>query len=63
MQLMLQIWALCAQEEFDATWVFMGWEGVDAERKGVKLNAFTLADASIPYGYTPVLIASTSMLR
>jgi ABC-type nitrate/sulfonate/bicarbonate transport system substrate-binding protein len=24
----------------DATWVFMGWEGVDAEMKGVELNAF-----------------------
>ncbi len=28
------------QGEADATWVFMGWEGVEAQRKGVELNAF-----------------------
>lgn len=28
------------QGEADATWVFMGWEGVEAKRKGVELNAF-----------------------
>lgn len=31
---------LCPQGEADATWVFMGWEGVEARRKGVELNAF-----------------------
>lgn len=46
----------------DATWVFMGWEGVEASRKGVPLRAFPLADAGIPYGYTPVLLASPALL-
>lgn len=31
---------LLAQGEADATWVFMGWEGVEAQRRGVELNAF-----------------------
>ena len=53
----------CVQEKADATWVFMGWEGVDAERKGVKLNAFRLADSGIPYGYTPVLVAHPATLK
>jgi len=30
----------CLQGEADATWVFMGWEGVEAASKGVELNAF-----------------------
>lgn len=29
-----------AQGEADSTWVFMGWEGVEAARKGLELNAF-----------------------
>jgi NitT/TauT family transport system substrate-binding protein len=41
----------------DATWVFMPWEGVQAERDGVGLNAFALDDYGVPYGYTPVMLA------
>jgi NitT/TauT family transport system substrate-binding protein len=43
--------------EADATWVFMPWEGVQAERDGVELNAFALDDYGVPYGYTPVMLA------
>lgn len=28
------------QGEAEATWVFMGWEGVEAARQGVELNVF-----------------------
>lgn len=28
------------QGEADATWVFLGWEGVEAARAGVELNSF-----------------------
>ena len=55
---------LCAiQGKADATWVFMGWEGVDAKRRGVGLNAFSLEDSNIPYGYSPVLVAATETLQ
>ena len=27
------------------------WEGIEAQRAGVELNVFKLADANIPYGY------------
>lgn len=47
--------------EADATWVFMGWEGIQAKRKGIHLNAFELAGSGVPYGYTPVLLASPDM--
>ena len=56
--------AFCAiQGKADATWVFMGWEGVDAKRRGVGLNAFSLEDFNIPYGYSPVLVAATATLQ
>jgi NitT/TauT family transport system substrate-binding protein len=41
----------------DATWVFVPWEGVQAERDGIDLNAFSLDEYGVPYGYTPVLLA------
>jgi NitT/TauT family transport system substrate-binding protein len=41
----------------DATWVFMPWEGVEAERNGIELHAFGLDDYGVPYGYTPVMLA------
>ncbi|KAL4444363.1 hypothetical protein ABPG75_012100 [Micractinium tetrahymenae] len=48
---------LLSAGEADATWVFLGWEGVEAARAGVELNAFKLGDYGIPYGYSPVLLA------
>jgi ABC-type nitrate/sulfonate/bicarbonate transport system substrate-binding protein len=39
----------------DATWVFMPWEGVEAELEGVKLHAFRPEDHGVPYGYSPVI--------
>ena len=41
----------------------MGWEGVDAKRRGVGLNAFLLEDFNIPYGYSPVLVATQDTLK
>lgn len=41
--------------DLDATWVFMPWEGVEAEMEGVKLNVFRTGDCGIPYGYSPCL--------
>jgi len=43
--------------EADATWVFVPWEGVQAERDGIDLHTFGLDDYGVPYGYTPVLLA------
>lgn len=41
----------------------MGWEGVEAQRRGVELNEFKLEDYGIPYGYSPVLAAQIETLR
>ena len=39
----------------DATWIFVPWEGVEAEFEGVKTKNFKLEDYGIPYGYSPVI--------
>eukprot|EP00873_Tetraselmis_striata_P027327 jgi/Tetstr1/447591/TSEL_003743.t1 len=46
----------------DATWVFMGWEGVIAARAGVELNSFYPQDFSVPYPYAPCLVAHPDVL-
>ncbi len=53
----LGIWDTLLDGSADATWIFDPWEGVEAERDGVALHRFALADYGIPYGYSPVLIA------
>lgn len=41
--------------KIDATWIFLPWEGVEAEMEGVQTKNFKLADYDIPYGYSPVI--------
>jgi NitT/TauT family transport system substrate-binding protein len=53
----LGIWNTVLDGDADATWVFMPWEGLLAERDGVDLTPFYLDEYDIPYGYTPVLLA------
>ena len=55
---MLGIWNTLIEGEADATWVFVPWEGVEAEQKDLDLNYFRMEDYGIPYGYSPVIIAS-----
>ncbi len=54
----LGIWDTLLNRAADATWVFMNWEGIHAENKGVRLNTFRLADYGIPYGYSPVIMGN-----
>ena len=53
----LDIWEMLQKGEANATWVFMPWEGVKAEREGMALNVFKMEDFGIPYGYTPLILA------
>ena len=41
--------------EIDATWIFLPWEGVEAELEHVQTKHFKLEDYDIPYGYSPVI--------
>jgi ABC-type nitrate/sulfonate/bicarbonate transport system substrate-binding protein len=54
----LGIWETIITEKYDATWIFMNWEGVQAKSNTVSLNVFRMADYGIPYGYSPVIMAS-----
>jgi ABC-type nitrate/sulfonate/bicarbonate transport system substrate-binding protein len=53
----LGIWNTLLTGEADSTWIFDNWEGIEALEKNIALNKFSLEDYSIPYGYSPVLIA------
>ncbi|NVO30063.1 ABC transporter substrate-binding protein [Hymenobacter lapidiphilus] len=59
----LSIWNTLLTGQADATWIFDNWEGVEAELRGVPLTSFRLADYGIPYGYSPVIMASERQLR
>lgn len=51
----LSLFEAVKKGEVDATWVFVPWEGVEAEREGVKVNYFRVGDYGVPYGYSPVI--------
>lgn len=59
---MLGIFDTILAGKADATWVFMGWEGVVAKRAGVELNAFYPQDFGVPYPYAPCLVAHPDTL-
>jgi ABC-type nitrate/sulfonate/bicarbonate transport system substrate-binding protein len=54
----LGIWNTLLTGQADATWIFVNWEGVLAETAGVELNTFKMSDFGIPYGYSPVIMAT-----
>lgn len=56
----LSLFEALKEDKVDATWVFMPWEGVEAESEGVKLNVFEAKDYGIPYGYSPVIARNAS---
>ena len=59
----LGIWNTLIEGKADATWIFDNWEGVEAEGKNIELNKWSLKNAAIPYGYSPVIIAKKSKLK
>ncbi|WP_028775611.1 ABC transporter substrate-binding protein [Shimazuella kribbensis] len=52
------------QQGIDFYWIYYGWQGIEAEQKGIKLNMIYLAEQSkeLDY-YTPVLITSESKIK
>ena len=57
------IWGALLNGSYDATWVFMGWEGVEAKLQGIELNSFLMQDYGVPYGYAPCLLAHPKILE
>jgi NitT/TauT family transport system substrate-binding protein len=50
--------------EAQATWVFKGHEGVEADLTGAPraLSMFAMADFGVPYGYSPLLLTTPLLL-
>jgi ABC-type nitrate/sulfonate/bicarbonate transport system substrate-binding protein len=47
----------------DFAWVFEGWEVIQAQRAGVKLNVFPITNFGIPDYYTPNLITGPAQVQ
>ena len=56
---------LMQRDRFDLAWMYYGWTGVDAELRGVELDAIMLMDYldCVPDYYTPILITSQEMVE
>ncbi len=52
------------EREADFAWIYYGWDGINAELKGLKLNFIELRalDQALDY-YTPVLITGESLIN
>jgi ABC-type nitrate/sulfonate/bicarbonate transport system substrate-binding protein len=49
-------------KQFDFAWIFMGWEGVQAQRAGIALNVFPITSYCVPDYYSPVIVSTSSYL-
>lgn len=47
----------------DLAWIFLGWDGVQAELKGVELSTVPLYGDCVPDYYTPVVIAGEETIE
>ncbi len=47
----------------DLAWIFMAWDGVQAEIMGVELNTLPLYGSCVPDYYTPVIIAGETTIK
>lgn len=54
----LGIWETILTGKAHTTWIFTNWEGIQAKNEGISLNLFKMYDYGIPYGYSPVVLAS-----
>jgi ABC-type nitrate/sulfonate/bicarbonate transport system substrate-binding protein len=52
------------QGDVDVVWIFEGWEGIEAGRRGLSVNLLRLSDwpNCLPDYYTPVLVTSESTI-
>ena len=59
----LEMWRTVTEGAADATWVFLPWEGPQAQHQAnVTFNAFQLRDYGIPYGYSPLLVTHQDLI-
>jgi ABC-type nitrate/sulfonate/bicarbonate transport system substrate-binding protein len=49
-------------KQFDFAWIYMGWEGIQAQRENLPLNVFYITSYCVPDYYTPVIVSSQGYL-
>ncbi|WP_340201737.1 ABC transporter substrate-binding protein [Ascidiimonas sp. W6] len=59
----LGIWDTVLNDSFDATWIFLNWEGVEAASLAIPLSLFKMKDYNIPYSYSPVIATSENAIE
>jgi ABC-type nitrate/sulfonate/bicarbonate transport system substrate-binding protein len=47
----------------DLAWIFMGWDGVQADLRGIELSTVPLYGGCVPDYYTPVIIAGEETIE
>lgn len=53
------------QRDIDIAWIYYGWEGIEAQLRGIPLNTVMLADwdRAVPDVYSPILITGEKTIR
>ncbi len=59
----LGIWNTLLKGNYQATWIFVNWEGVEAEQMKLDLRYFKMKDFDIPYSYSPVIAGSETLVN
>ncbi|MGC8873322.1 MAG: ABC transporter substrate-binding protein [Chloroflexia bacterium] len=49
-------------KQVDYIWIFLAWDGIQAELRGIELNTIPLYGSCIPDYYTPVIIAGETTI-
>lgn len=47
----------------DFVWIYQGWEGIQAQREGLKLNIFPITEYGVADYYTPTIVASPDEIK
>jgi ABC-type nitrate/sulfonate/bicarbonate transport system substrate-binding protein len=47
----------------DFVWIFQGWEGIQAQREGLKLNFFPITSYGVSDYYTPTIVTSPTEIK
>ncbi|MFK7832345.1 MAG: ABC transporter substrate-binding protein [Winogradskyella sp.] len=59
----LGIWDTVLNDAFDATWIFLNWEAIEAEGLDHSVSYFKMKDYHIPYSYSPVIAANENKIQ
>ncbi|MCR9173225.1 MAG: ABC transporter substrate-binding protein [bacterium] len=57
------IWENLINGNYDATWIFLNWEGIAAENLTEEFRFFKLTDYLIPYYYSPMIVGDERKIR